>query len=62
MKKLYLVKMFRDFPKRQGKDRLLGEFLNLKQAQEYSIALNSQYEKRYYVEEIDLYPNESATS
>ena len=62
MKKLYRVKRFREFPKRQGIDKLMGTFKTRRQAEEYSISLNAQYNSRYYVEDIDIYPNESATS
>ena len=62
MRKLYRVRRFREFPKRQGIDRLKGTFKTRRQAEEYSTSLNAQYNSRYYVEVIEVYPNESAIS
>jgi len=53
MKKIYLVKRYKEFPKRRGTDRKLGTFRNRKQAEEYAISLNEQYKTRYYVEDVE---------
>jgi hypothetical protein len=62
METIYLVKRFKNFPKRKANDTVMKRLKSLKQAQLLSISLNEKFNSRFYVEKIDMYPKESATS
>lgn len=52
--KVFRIKMFRKFPIRSAKDKVIRTVDNVKSARLISINLNQHSENRYYVEELEV--------